>query len=359
MLLSLFCGVGGLDWGFENQGFEVGLALDKNPDSIKSYNHNRPQNPIGQVTDISELTVAQLDELYGGRFTPIGVIGGPPCQSFSQANRSPLEDDPRHELPLSYARLLGELNARSPIHFFVLENVTGLSMPPHTERFSSIMRSFEAAGFVVAQRVLNSNDYRVPQTRERLILVGFNREIYRGLEWSSPPISPGSRPTVRSAIEGLPEPVHFRRGLSRADMPFHPNHWCMAPKSSKFSTKDALKPGKTGPRSFKTLSWDKPSITVAYGNREVHIHPNCHRRLSVFEAMRLQGFPLDYELLGTLSDQIRQVSEAVPPPVSDVIAASIREQLTNYLTREGVETARPHPATMPVQRGNAVAALVL
>lgn len=71
------------------------------------------------------------------------------------------------------------------------------------------------------------------------------------------------------------------------------------------------------------LAWDKPSCTVAYGNREVHVHPTGTRRLSVYEAMLLQGFPPSYKLTGTLSDQIRQISDAVPPPLAKSLAQSI------------------------------------
>jgi DNA (cytosine-5)-methyltransferase 1 len=80
-------------------------------------------------------------------------------------------------------------------------------------------------------------------------------------------------------------------------------------------------------RSFRALSWNKPSFTVAYGNREVHVHPKMHRRLSVFEAMLLQGFPRKYVFEGTLSDQIRLVSEAVAPPVAKAIGIALRQQL--------------------------------
>jgi DNA (cytosine-5)-methyltransferase 1 len=99
----------------------------------------------------------------------------------------------------------------------------------------------------------------------------------------------------------------------------------MRPKSRKFTTPGALKPGNGRNRSFKTLDWDRPSLTVAYGHREVHIHPDCHRRLSVYEAMKLQGFPDHYELIGSLSSQIVQVSEAVPPPLAYAVAASVRD----------------------------------
>ena len=86
MLVSLFSGSGGLDVGFEQAGFEIGLALDSHRASIDSYNFNRPQPEPGHVVDISELTIAKLNKLYGSTFTPSGVIGGPPCQGFSKSN---------------------------------------------------------------------------------------------------------------------------------------------------------------------------------------------------------------------------------------------------------------------------------
>jgi len=331
MLLSVFCGVGGLDLGFELEGFDVGVAIDKNADSVASYNHNRPEHQTASVGDVTKLTPEILDGLYGSEANPIGVIGGPPCQSFSQSNRSPIDNDPRHDLPIAYAGLVKRLNERSAVHFFVFENVTGLCKDPHLDRYEAIRTAFTDAGFTVAAAVLNANDYGVAQSRERLIIVGYNTVIYGGLAWKPPSKAPGKKLTVRSAIHGFPEPVHYRRNLDPAEIPFHRNHWCMVPKSKKFTTENALKPGVTKSRSFKTLSWETPSITVAYGHREVHIHPSCSRRLSVLEAMRLQGFPLDYELLGSLSSQIQQVSEAVPPPMSRAIARSIIQQLGDRL----------------------------
>lgn len=327
MLLSIFCGVGGLDLGFENAGLDVGVAIDKNPDSVASYNHNRRGETKGVVADIRDVDLAAVDKYYGRQFDPIGVIGGPPCQSFSQANRSPVPDDPRHDLPVSYASLLAQMNKRKPIHFFVFENVPGLCNPPHCERFEVVLEAFNNAGFSVSHATLNAMNYSVPQSRERLFIVGYNRSLYGGRVWTPPAKTPGRKLKVKSAIADIPEPAYFRKGISTDDIPHHPNHWCMTPKSKKFSTKGALKPGMTNARSFKTLSWDLPSITVAYGHREVHIHPGCHRRLSVFEAMKLQGFPDNYELVGSLSSQIQQVSEAVPPPLAGAIARSVIQQL--------------------------------
>ena len=79
--------------------------------------------------------------------------------------------------------------------------------------------------------------------------------------------------------------------------------------------------------SFKVLSWDCPSYTVAYGHNEVHVHPNCHRRLSVYEAMLLQGFSHSYELKGTFTEQVRLISDAVPPPLAEGIASALAQAL--------------------------------
>jgi DNA (cytosine-5)-methyltransferase 1 len=331
MLLSLFCGAGGLDLGFEKTGYEIGLAFDLRKDSIASYNYNRKDRKHGFVGDVAKLTLDMLDELGGGKFMPEGVIGGPPCQSFSRANTVYIESDPRHSLPLSYARLLHALNERSPVKFFVMENVTGLMSDRHKHRLQQMEAEFEKAGFTVSTAILLATDYATPQIRERLFIVGINRNLYGDAKWTSPPkIEMSSEKlTVKAAISHLPEATFFNKNLQPENIGHHNNHWCMQPKSHRFKTKGALTPGDSRYRSFKTLAWDKPSPTVAYGHREVHVHPNCHRRLSVHEAMLLQGFPKEYELVGTLSSQIIQVSEAVPPPLAKAVAQSVRQLITD------------------------------
>lgn len=321
-ILSLFCGAGGFDLGFEGAGFNVDLALDVRRDSIASYNLNRPGAACGVVQDVRQATPELLDGLASRTLRPVGVIGGPPCQSFSRAT-SNSDTDPRHDLPLHFVRLVRELNRRHPVHFVAFENVPGLLRLSHAGRFATIVDAFGHAGFRVFRALLNARDFGVPQDRPRLILVGLNRELFPSTDWAAP-TSQGEAPrTVREAIGDLPEPTLWQRGMLAAEIAHHPNHWCMVPKSRSFTTEGALIPGFARGRSFRTLAWDKPSPTVAYGNREVHIHPSCTRRLSVHEAMRLQGFPDRYVLNGTLSSQITQVSEAVPPPLAQAIAESI------------------------------------
>jgi DNA (cytosine-5)-methyltransferase 1 len=131
---------------------------------------------------------------------------------------------------------------------------------------------------------------------------------------------------VKDAIGHLPEPIHNDRGLSADSFAVHPNHWCLVPRSKKFETAK-LEQGQAYGRSFRTLSWNEPSWTVAYGHREVHVHPTGKRRLSIYEAMLLQTFPHEYRLMGNMSAQIRLVSEAVPVKMARRVAESIRASL--------------------------------
>lgn len=324
-LLSLFCGAGGMDLGFEQAGYQVRAAFDISPDAVASYNHNRAY-AAARVSDIRELTASDIEGTIG---IPYGVIGGPPCQSFSIANSAHDGTDPRHRLPFRYARLIADLNRSNGVGFFVFENVPGLLSKKYSHRFALLKAALARAGFNIMSCVLDAKDYGVPQTRHRLFIVGINRHLYPALSWQPPSTSRNGEPqSVRTAIGGLPEPTYFQEYASGDALPFHPNHWCMTPRSQKFARKGALVHGRSSNRSFKVLNWEKPSLTVSYGNREVHIHPGCHRRLSIFEAMRLQGFPDSYVLMGTLSSQITQVSDAVPPPLARAVAESVRRQLT-------------------------------
>jgi DNA (cytosine-5)-methyltransferase 1 len=327
-LVSLFCGAGGLDLGFELAGFGIAAAIDLREFSIESHNHNRTAK-CGHVGDVNTLDAAGIDRLAGRALSPVGLIGGPPCQSFSRAAHS-ADNDHRHELPLEFARILAEFNERGPVGFFVFENVPGLLKQKHRQRYEGIVNAFCAAGFAVEGKLLNASAFGVAQNRPRLIIVGFNKALYPGLKWDPPEVRTAKPKPVKDVIKGLPAPVYWTRDLDRASIGPHPNHWCMTPKSKKFSTPGALVLGTSRGRSFRMLAWDEPSPTVAYGNREVHVHPDGLRRLSVYEALLLQGFPSSYELLGSLSDQITQVSEAVPPPLGEAIAQSIKQALVRY-----------------------------
>lgn len=323
MLLSLFCGSGGLDLGFEQAGFKTALAFDIHEPSIQSFNHNRPSQNVGHVADIRELSLKTIDELFGSEFKPIGVIGGPPCQSFSKSNIHKIVDDPRSELLLHYLRLIEALHKRSPLSFVVMENVPEIATYQNGKHFNRLRRKLRGMGFKTRARVLDAARFSVPQVRKRMFLLGLNKDAPNYSIWKNLKCAQSDETrTVSDAISRLGEPAWFERGLDMSLHHVHPNHWCMVPKSDHFKN-NKLIPGDCSRRSFRTLEWERPSYTVAYGNREVHVHPSGKRRLSVYEAMLLQGYPEDYELKGTLSDQFQQVSQAVPPPLARAVASAM------------------------------------
>jgi len=330
-ILSLFCGAGGLDYGFRRERFKVILACDNSVAAVNSYNLNA-RAKVARLVDLSVVTTHQLfalmEETTPG-VAPVGVIGGPPCQGFSQGNASADPNDLRNLLPFDYAAIVAALNEKYTLEFFVFENVLGLMNPRHIHRFRDICREFETAGFNLFFAQLNASAFGVPQNRPRLFVVGLNAKLFLKNTFEFPK-GTGRRKSVRDAIEGMPRPVFFTRGMTANDVPFHPNHWTMMPKSPKLSAGSP-----TDGRSFRRLLWDEVSPIVAYGNREIHVHPDGGRRLSVHEAMLLQGFPAQYRLWGNFSQQVTQVSNAVPPPVARALARTIRRTLWEKIAKPG------------------------
>ena len=327
-LLSLYCGPGGLDEGFYQAGYKTILAADVDAAACKTHQHNHKGRGTTTLTlDLSATTPTQLVEHWreSSKTSPSGIIGGPPCQSFSISNVHKKDEDPRDTLPLHYAAVVAKFKHLFEIDFFVFENVTGLLKPKHSDAYDQFLQACEKAGMETFEQTLDAVDYGVPQYRQRLIVVGINKKKFPNAQFKCPPKADATV-KVKDVLLGLPEPIHFRKGLDPEQFKHHQNHWCMVPKSPKFGN-GTLKPGCSKSRSFRTLHWEEPSWTVAYGHREVHIHPDCKRRLSVYEAMLLQGFPTDYLLTGTLSQQISQVSDAVPPPVAKAIALAIGDCL--------------------------------
>jgi DNA (cytosine-5)-methyltransferase 1 len=184
------------------------------------------------------------------------------------------------------------------------------------------MDGLDKLGFGVSEKELCSLDFGVPQNRRRIVLSAMRKR--RGYSKVVPQKNSGLL-TVREAINNLPSPAFFARDLNPEDFPVHRNHWTMRPKSPRFL--NPSEPSRGG-RSFKQLSWDEPSPTIAFGHREIYVHPSGTRRLSIYEAMLLQGFPKEFILEGNLSEQVEQVSNAVPPPLARSIAMAVKLALS-------------------------------
>jgi DNA (cytosine-5)-methyltransferase 1 len=323
-IISLFSGCGGFDLGFAKAGFRVELALDVNHVAVETYNKNHG-NGKARECDLATVNPNDIIALIENNSlaVPRGVIGGSPCQSFSNSNVHRKKRDVRHTLPRRYARILKALNEEYVLDFFVFENVVGLSGKRHRKTYAKFKSLFEEAGFRLFHGTLDALHFGVAQRRPRVFLVGVNADKYKNADFIFPAGNSRRQRTLKSVIGGLPEPTFFSRDLKPKDITYHPNHWTMQPKSKKFEN-GFLQEGHNQGRSFRVLSWDKPSWTVAYGHREIHIHPSGKRRLSVYEAMRLQGLPKSYKLFGTLSAQVQQVSDAIPSQVGKALAKQIR-----------------------------------
>jgi DNA (cytosine-5)-methyltransferase 1 len=320
-IVSLFSGAGGLDLGFKRAGFPLTFAVDISPAAIETHRRNF-KGSTSLAADLVELgpggVLSQLDGLLKAG-EPIGVIGGPPCQGFSRANTASVPNDPRNRLPLLYLQVVQALQGRYRVEFVLFENVLGIRDAKHSVTFRGVLSKFREIGLTPYVGEYSALDYGLAQTRKRVIISGFrDAEVARNFK---PRKVKSSDLTVRSVIGTLPEPAFFARDLDKSKIPLHENHWTMRPVSKRFS-----RPGGSdrAGRSFRRLEWDKPSPTVAYGHREIHVHPDGCRRLSIYEAMLLQGFPSDFVLEGTLSAQVEQVSNAVPPPLAEALANAIK-----------------------------------
>ena len=323
-VVSLFSGAGGLDLGYRNAGFPLVFAVDMSHWAIKSHRRNFGDT-VSIAADLVDLGPDGVLQLLGEVLSPgeaIGIVGGPPCQGFSRANAGAMANDPRNGLPILYLEIVEALQEHYDVRFVLFENVLGIRDKKHSGVFGEILSKFNEIDLCAGVEEHSALDYGVAQTRSRVIISAFGSK--RSAAAFIPQKIPRGDLTVRSVIEGLPEPAFFSRNLTPDAIAHHPNHWTMRPLSKRFADPEAL---PVPSRSFRRLSWDRPSPTVAYGHREIHVHPEGRRRLSIYEAMLLQGFPPDFVLEGPLSAQVEQVSNAVPPPLATALARATSRAL--------------------------------
>jgi DNA (cytosine-5)-methyltransferase 1 len=322
-VISLFSGAGGLDHGFVAAGFEIVAAFDVSEAAIKTHRRNFPStNAVaGDLRRLRPIGVLKTIRSCIPDGTRIGLIGGPPCQGFSRANTRATADDPRNDLPKLYVKIVEKLQKFYRVEFVVFENVLGMRDKKHATAYTNLVKGLRRLNLEITERELCALDFGVPQTRRRIVVAALRKRDGRNR-----PINPRRRKgmaSVRQAIGKMPAPKFFARSLTERDIPHHPNHWTMNPVSKRFRSNAVI----YNARSFKKLRWAKPSPTIAFGHREIYVHPNGRRRLSIFEAMLLQGFPRAFVLEGNLSEQVEQISNAVPPPLAKSVAAAIKRSL--------------------------------
>ena len=278
-VVSLFSGAGGLDLGFKMAGHDIIWANDLYEDAVETYKHNIGNHIVCE--DISKIDAEEIPECDI-------IIGGFPCQGFSVANMKRHEADERNAL---YKQLIRVIKAKKP-KFFLAENVKGL-------------------GYKVSHQVLNAADFGVPQTRQRVIIVGVRNDI--DFEYIFP------EPTHdKDGEKGLLKWVSVGEAMSVIPDPDLPNNL----PNHDYSKYKLQFNGYLGHRA---LDPEKPAPTVtARGDNKGGVvilpHPNAQRRMSCRELAAIQSFPLDYTFSGNRSSVYRQIGNAVPPLLGYVVA---------------------------------------
>ena len=339
-VISLFSGCGGMDLGFVQAGFEIVYANDIDRDAIDSYRLN-----FGSKIDTRSISNINPDEIpYAD-----GIIGGPPCQSWSLAGALRGEEDPRGKLFYDYARILA---AKKPL-FFVAENVPGIVSSRNIKAFKKIISVLSEPGYNVKWKLIDARDYCVAQERKRVIIVGFLKSV--GVEYSFPEprctkegISIDGTPiakwvTLREAIGNLPEAVPAMLGNRPNKSLEVPNHEYMIGSFSPIYMSRNRK-----------RTWDELSYTIQAGGRHAPLHPDScdmckvgedkfvfsgskYRRFSVREAAKVQGFPDSFIFkYRNVAGGYKIVGNAVPPPLAKAIAESIYSALTRGMPIESV-----------------------
>lgn len=297
-VVSLFSGAGGLDLGFKMAGHEIVWANDLYEDAVETYKHNLGDHIV--CGDISKIDADEIPECDI-------IIGGFPCQGFSVANMKRHESDERNAL---YKQLIRVIDAKKP-KFFLAENVKGLTNLAKGTVFHMILSDFSALGYKVSYRVLNAADYGVPQTRQRVIIIGVRNDIDFEYIFPNPTNS-------KDGKGGLPKWVSVGEAMSIIPDPDLPNNL----PNHDYSKYKLQFNGYLGHRA---LDPEKPAPTVtARGDNKGGVvilpHPNAQRRMSCRELAAVQSFPLDYKFSGNRSSVYRQIGNAVPPLLGYAVA---------------------------------------
>ncbi len=353
-IFSFFSGVGFLDLGFENAGFDIEFVNEFNENFLKAYKYARRNNNTNPKYGYSHLSVCEYlkDDVWNNTFydlgkkdTLLGFIGGPPCPDFSIAGKNKGSSGKNGQLTEIYFELLKK---RQP-DFFVFENVKGLYQTKKHRDFYNSMKDTMVADYYLYDSIENSLEYGVPQYRERLLLVGFKKDTFVGnkafriginkkyrfedIKRKSWPdmdafVVDGRLNKPRNIIEELTVEYWFKKN----NVLEHPNAADIF-RVKNLNRFNLIPEGDVARKSFKRLHRWRYSPTAAYGNNEVHLHPYKIRRLSVAEALAIQSLPKEFEILPELSltEKFKMVGNGVPYLLALTIAKSIKDYIINTI----------------------------
>ncbi|XWN35870.1 MAG: DNA cytosine methyltransferase [Balneola sp.] len=326
-IVSFFSGAGGLDLGFEKAGFNIIWANEYDKDIWETYEKNHPQTELDRrsLLDINLNEIPECD----------GIIGGPPCQSWSEAGALRGINDKRGQLFFNFINVLEEKNPK----FFLAENVSGMLLPRHKKALSNIKKMFRNAGdhgYELSFQLLNSSDYKVPQDRKRVFFIGIRKDLNVKFEFPKP--SP-SKIALKEAIGDLQnkEVPSLDKNYTNGKDCEIPNHEYMTGGySTIFMSRNRVR------------SWDEQSYTIQAGGRHAPLHPQApkmkfveknkrifvpgkehlYRRLSVRECARIQTFPDSFIFhYDKVAAGYKMIGNAVPVRLAQILAESLKSQL--------------------------------
>ena len=327
-IVSFFAGAGGLDLGFKNAGFDVIWANEYDKSIWETYELNHKHTILDRrsIANIPSDEVPDCD----------GIIGGPPCQSWSEAGALRGVNDTRGQLFYEFIRIL---NSKRP-KFFLAENVSGMLLPRHAEVLNNIKIMFDKCGYNLSFTSVNASDFGVPQDRQRVFFIGYRKDLKVKFKFPEP-ITP-KRITLKDAIWDLRNnaiPAAEKNYTNKNVKSKIPNHEYMTGGfSSMYMSRNRVR------------SWDEISFTIQAGGRHAPLHPQApkmelvgpdkrifvkgqeekYRRLSVRECARIQTFPdkfiFKYNLL---SDGYKMIGNAVPIALAQAVANKIKSDLSN------------------------------
>jgi len=324
--IDLFSGAGGISLGFDRKGFSNVFSVDNEPSFCETYKFNFPKHNLVQknICDLSEKVILQLAEEK-----QIDVIvGGPPCQGFSIAGKIGRKflDDDRNRLFKEFVRVVKTIQPK----FFVMENVARLYSHNKGETRKEIIADFENLGYKADCKIINSVDYGVAQSRQRIIFIG-NRINVKNI---FPPKTTTNPITVKQVLDKYPK-------LTANEKSDIPNHEAMAHSTQmlekmsyvseggdRTEIPEKIRPKSGDIRKYIRYKSSEPSVCVTGDMRKI-FHYEQNRALTVRELATLQSFPDDFVFKGTKISQQQQVGNAVPPKMAEAIADCIIKMSEN------------------------------
>lgn len=340
--IDLFCGAGGLSLGFKKAGFEILVGIDNDTSALETYKNNF-KNAQSILCDLSK-----LDKKHITNFGHVDVLlGGPPCQGFSIAGKRDSED-PRNLLVISYLEIMKELMPRVA----VIENVPNIMSIGKGAFMETIQNGLGALGYNVTICKLNSADFGVPQTRKRVFFIATRDFIFdindlmlsKTDTWITTEQALSDLPLLEESLGEYEQnystiPMNSYQELMRKYSNTIINHQAVdhKPKTKEIismvpdgcnykSLPDDLQNTRKVNIAWTRMNSQKPCFTIDAGHNH-HFHYKANRVPTVRECARIQSFPDDFHFLGKRTSQYRQVGNAVPPILSEVIANSILKQI--------------------------------